>query len=126
MTWPSGRNSCPILYLCWAESRLYGNLVTLEKLTDEEAVVSLQTHFFFLYKRSSHMRQWLPFEEYRTIFETIWQDRAANAGWHLDDRIQGPGVPAGRFPLPEEKLAAGARPARPKRARVVLNWPGSS
>jgi hypothetical protein len=72
-----------ILYLCWAESRLYGNLVTLEKLTDEEAVVSLQTHFFFLYKRSSHMRQWLPFEEYRTIFETIWQDRAAHAGWKL-------------------------------------------
>ncbi|MGZ5479747.1 MAG: hypothetical protein ACXWGZ_09140, partial [Candidatus Aminicenantales bacterium] len=65
-----------ILYLCWAESRLYGNLVTLEKLTDEEAVVEMQTHFFFLYKRSSHMRQWLPFEEYRTIFETIWQDRA--------------------------------------------------
>ncbi len=72
-----------ILYLCWAESRLYGNLVTLEKLTDEEAVVSLQTHFFFLYKRSGHLRQWLPFEEYRTIFETIWQDRAANAGWKL-------------------------------------------
>jgi hypothetical protein len=72
-----------ILYLCWAESRLYGNLVTLEKLTDEEAVVSLQTHFFFLYKRSSHMRQWLPFEEYRTIFETIWLDRAARAGWKL-------------------------------------------
>lgn len=72
-----------ILYVCWAESRLYGNLVTLERLTDEEAVVSLQTHFFFLYKRSSHLRQWLPFEDYRRIFETIWQDRAANAGWKL-------------------------------------------
>jgi hypothetical protein len=79
-----------ILYLCWAESRLYGNLVTLEKLTDEEAVVGMQTHFFFLYKRSSHMRQWLPFEEYRTIFETIWQDRAANAGWKLDIEYKDP------------------------------------
>jgi len=79
-----------ILYLCWAESRLYGNLVTLEKLTDEEAVVEMQTHFFFLYKRSSHMRQWLPFEEYRTIFETIWQDRAANAGWKLDIAYKDP------------------------------------
>jgi len=72
-----------ILYLCWAESRLYGNLVTLEKLTDEEAVVEMQTHFFFLFKRSSHMRQWLPFDDYRRIFETIWQDRAASAGWKL-------------------------------------------
>ena len=79
-----------ILYLCWAESRLHGNLVTLEKLTDEEAVVGMQTHFFFLYKRSSHMRQWLPFEEYRTIFETIWQDRAANAGWKLEIEYKDP------------------------------------
>jgi hypothetical protein len=79
-----------ILYLCWAESRLYGNLVTLEKLTDEEAVVSLQTHYFFLYKRSSHMRQWLPFGEYRTLFETIWQDRAANAGWKLNIEYKDP------------------------------------
>lgn len=79
-----------ILYLCWAESRLYGNLVTLEKLTDEEAVVEMQTHFFFLYKRSSHMRQWLPFEDYRRIFETIWQDRATNAGWHLEIEYKDP------------------------------------
>ncbi|OGD17202.1 MAG: hypothetical protein A2V76_01815 [Candidatus Aminicenantes bacterium RBG_16_63_14] len=79
-----------ILYLCWAESRLYGNLVTLEKLTDEEAVVRMQTHFFFLYQRSSHMRQWLSFEEYRTIFETIWQDRAKNAGWKLAIEYQDP------------------------------------
>ncbi|HMA53786.1 MAG TPA: hypothetical protein VKT17_04965 [Acidobacteriota bacterium] len=79
-----------ILYLCWAESRLYGNLVTLEKLTDEEAVVEMQTHFFFLYKRSSHMRQWLPFAEYRTLFETIWQDRAASAGWKLDIEYKDP------------------------------------
>jgi len=79
-----------ILYLCWAESRLYGNLVTLEKLTDEEAVVGMQTHYFWLYKRSSHMRQWLPFEEYRTIFETIWQDRAESAGWKLDIEYMDP------------------------------------
>jgi hypothetical protein len=79
-----------ILYLCWAESRLYGNMVTLEKLTETEAVVELQTHYFFLYKRSSHMRQWLPFEDYRTIFETIWQDRAAAAGWKLGIEYKDP------------------------------------
>lgn len=79
-----------ILYLCWAESRLYGNLVTLEKLADAEAVVRMQTHFFFLYKRSSHLRQWLPFDDYRHIFETIWHDRATNAGWKLAIEYEDP------------------------------------
>jgi hypothetical protein len=72
-----------ILYLCWNESRLRENLVVLEKLTDTEAIVSMQTHYFFLYKRATHLRQWIPFNEYRQIFETIWQDRAAAAGWNL-------------------------------------------
>lgn len=73
-----------ILYLCWEQSRLRENLVVLEKLTDEEAVVSLQSHFFFLYKRTGHLRTQIPFEDYRRLFETIWQDRAANAGWTLE------------------------------------------
>jgi hypothetical protein len=79
-----------ILYLCWEQSRLRENLVVLEKLTDEEAVVSLQTHFFFLYKRATHLRQWLPFDEYKQIFETIWQDRAQAAGWKLEIEYKDP------------------------------------
>jgi hypothetical protein len=79
-----------ILYLCWNESRLRENLVVLEKLTDTEAVVSLQTHFFFLYKRATHLRQWLPFDEYKQIFETIWQDRAQAAGWNLEIECKDP------------------------------------
>jgi hypothetical protein len=73
-----------ILYLCWEQSRLRENLVVLEKLTDEEAIINLQAHFFFLYKRAGHLRTQIPFEDYRRIFETIWQDRAANAGWNLE------------------------------------------
>ena len=79
-----------ILYLCWNESRLRENLVVLEKLTDLEAVVSMQTHYFFLYKRATHLRQWIPFDEYRQIFETIWQDRAAAAGWALEIKYEDP------------------------------------
>ena len=79
-----------ILYLCWEQSRLRENLVVLEKLTDEEAVVSLQTHFFFLYKRATHLRQWIPFDEYKQIFETIWQDRAQAAGWNLEFEYKDP------------------------------------
>lgn len=79
-----------ILYLCWNESRLRENLVVLEKLTELEAIVSMQTHYFFLYKRATHLRQWIPFDEYRQIFETIWQDRAAAAGWALEIKYKDP------------------------------------
>jgi len=79
-----------ILYLCWEQSLLRENLVVLEKLTDEKAVVSLQTHFFFLYKRATHLRQWIPFEEYKQIFETIWQARALAAGWNLEVEYKDP------------------------------------
>jgi len=73
-----------ILYLCWDESRLRENLVVLEKLADSEAVVRMQTHYFRLYQVATHLRQWISFAGYKEIFETIWQDRAAAAGWALE------------------------------------------
>jgi hypothetical protein len=79
-----------ILYLCWEQSRLRENLVVLEKLTDDEAVVSMQTHFYFLYKRTGHLRTQIPFDDYRRIFETIWQDRATSAGWKLEIEYKDP------------------------------------
>jgi hypothetical protein len=72
-----------ILYLCWEQSVLRGSKVTLETLEDERAVVRMETLFFSLYKRSSHMKTWLPFAEYRGLFEAIWADRAAAAGWSV-------------------------------------------
>lgn len=79
-----------ILYLCWEQSRLRENHVILEKLTDQEAVVKLQTHFFFLYKRTGHLKEQISFEDYRRIFEAIWQDRAFNAGWNLEIKYEDP------------------------------------
>ena len=77
-----------ILYLCWEQSRLRGNAVTLETLTDREAVVRIKPQFFALYKRTGHLRGQIPFEDYRRIFETIWQDRAAAAGWKLEIKYE--------------------------------------
>jgi hypothetical protein len=79
-----------ILYLCWEQSRLQGNNVVLQKLTDKEAVVDLQTHFFYLYKHAGHLKGQIDFEDYKKIFETIWQDRARNAGWNLDISYEDP------------------------------------
>jgi hypothetical protein len=79
-----------ILFMCWEQSRLRENSVTLETLTDSEAVVRLQTHFFFLYKQTGHLKQQISFDDYRRIFETIWQDRAVSAGWNLKIEYEDP------------------------------------
>jgi hypothetical protein len=73
-----------ILWLCWHQAHLRGNHVTLEKLNDHEALVRMQTHFFWIYKSASHLKPIIPMDDYRQIFETLWQDRANNAGWKLD------------------------------------------
>ena len=72
-----------VLYLCWEQANLIGNEVILEKLEDQEGVVRMRTHFFRLYKVSAHLSQQISFEDYRKIFETIWQDRARAAGWEV-------------------------------------------
>ncbi|MEN6311226.1 MAG: hypothetical protein ABFD80_06770 [Acidobacteriota bacterium] len=79
-----------ILYSCWEQSRLRGNPVTLETLSDKEAVVRLKPQFFALYKRAGHLKGQIAFEDYRRIFETIWQDRAAAAGWTLEITYEDP------------------------------------
>lgn len=73
-----------ILYLCWEQAKLRGNNVTLEKFEDNEAIVHLKTIYFDLYIITAHMKTVISVEDYKNIFETIWQDRALNAGWNLD------------------------------------------
>jgi hypothetical protein len=71
-----------ILYLCWEQSRLHGNHVTLERLDDYEAVVSIDAMIYWrLYAETGHLRTLITEEDYRRIFETIWRDRATAAGW---------------------------------------------
>ena len=72
-----------VLYLCWEQSGLRGNPVTLEQLSDSLARVSTRPIFFQLYKRTAHLKGQIPFDEYRQFFETIWRDRAKSAGWLL-------------------------------------------
>ena len=72
-----------VLYLCWEQAKLRGNDVTLEKLEDNEAIVYLNTHFFAVYFVAAHLKSRISLEDYKDIFETIWQDRASSAGWNL-------------------------------------------
>ena len=79
-----------ILYLCWEQAKLQGNNVTLEKLTEKEAVVLFEdSQYFSLYMIASHLKNQISLEDYIKIFETIWQARAKAAGWTL--KIDGQG-----------------------------------
>lgn len=73
-----------ILYLCWEQSKLIGNRVTLENLEEKEALVRIESIYFALYKRTAHLRTQIGFEDYKKIFETIWLDRSLRAGWKLN------------------------------------------
>jgi len=84
-----------ILYLCWEQANLRGNkpprdnYVVLEKLEDNQAFVRMKLMYFDLYKVTGHLKQQISFEDYKKIFETIWQDRAEKAGWKLDISYKG-------------------------------------
>src|SRR5271157_313048 len=81
-----------ILYLCWDLSNLSRSSassvfrkepVVLEKLSDQEARVRFTPRAFALYDQTAQFKQRINIDDYRHLFETVWLDRAQNAGWDL-------------------------------------------
>jgi hypothetical protein len=72
-----------ILYLCWDLSNQRREPVVLEKLSDEEARVRFAPRAFALYEQTAQFKQRISIDDYRQLFETVWLDRARNAGWDL-------------------------------------------
>jgi len=78
-----------ILYLCWDFANRKENPVTLEKITDTEASVRVVPRWFQLYERAAHLKPQISLGDYRRLFETIWTDRALNAGWNVEFSYRG-------------------------------------
>jgi hypothetical protein len=78
-----------VLYLCWEFANRRENPVTLEKLADTEALVRVVPRWFQLYEAAAHLKPQISPEDFRLLFETIWQDRAKNAGWNLAISYEG-------------------------------------
>jgi hypothetical protein len=78
-----------VLYMCWDLAHRKENPVTLEKLSSTEAVVKAVPRWFELYERAAHLKPQIPLEDYRRLFETIWTDRAKNAGWTVEMTYRG-------------------------------------
>lgn len=72
-----------VLYLCWEQANLRGNPTRLERLTETEAVVTIEPIFLKLYDQTAHLPQQISKLDYQHPFETVWQDRAEQAGWKL-------------------------------------------
>ncbi len=72
-----------VLYLCWDLANLRGEPVVLESLAEREARVRFTPRFPALFEQSAHLKQQIPLEDYRRLFEGVWQDRARSAGWNL-------------------------------------------
>ncbi|MCK5148283.1 hypothetical protein KAR48_16115 [bacterium] len=73
-----------VLYMCWEQSNLKGHDVELLQLDEKIAEVKVHPIYYDLYKNAAHLKQQISFEDYRKIYEIIWQDRATKAGWKLD------------------------------------------
>jgi len=78
-----------VLYLCWEQTNLRGSPVTLEVLSDDQAVVRIDAVEWRLYRQTAHLSQMVSLHDYRALFETVWQDRAAAAGWNLQIACDG-------------------------------------
>jgi len=78
-----------VLYLCWEQANLRGSGVTLQKLDDYEALITLEPHHLKFYAQTAQMREQISAEDYRRLFETIWQERAEKAGWKLQITYRG-------------------------------------
>jgi hypothetical protein len=78
-----------ILYLCWDFAHRKENPVTLEKLAENEAVVRVVPRWFQLYEAAAHLKPRISAGDYRRLFETIWTDRAQNAGWNVELSYRG-------------------------------------
>lgn len=78
-----------IFYVCWQQAKLRGSRVTLVKLAEREALVEIEPIYLRLYRETGHLRQQISWEDYRQLFEAIWQDRAYHAGWKLEMSYHG-------------------------------------
>lgn len=76
------RRKAFVLYLCWKQASLAENNVTLEKLDAKEALVKVKPLHLQVYEKAN-LKEQISIEDYKRIFQTIWETRAAMAGWDL-------------------------------------------
>jgi len=73
------------LYRAWIENRISGENVSVDEFGDDRCVLRLIKHLWFaVYDAAGHLKPQIAPDEYRVLFEHIWHDRAAAAGWDVE------------------------------------------
>lgn len=70
-----------VLYLCFEQSRLRGDEVTLRRLDTAGAEVHLRSNYLRMHDRTAHIKNMISLADFRALFEAEWRDRADKAGW---------------------------------------------
>jgi|GEM_PF-1391217 len=74
-----------IAYCAWYESRMNGETVAVQEFQENRCVVVFYNHIWRnVYFMAAHLNPIIEYAEYMKLFESIWKDRAENAGWKID------------------------------------------
>jgi hypothetical protein len=66
----------------WAREEIYWSFVITNFYLP--TVKEKGKPFFALYFTAAHLKPRISLDDYKQIFETIWQDRAQNSGWNME------------------------------------------
>jgi hypothetical protein len=78
------------VFIAWYERRLMGEEVSISEFSDERCVLRFHNHLWFkLYNTATHLRRQIAPEDYRELFESVWQDRAKESGWQASFEYAG-------------------------------------
>lgn len=74
-----------IAYSAWYESRINGETVVIQEFQENKCVVVIYNHIWRnVYFMARHLNPIIEYTEYMELFESVWRDRAQNAGWTIN------------------------------------------
>jgi len=74
-----------IVYIAWWDNRICGEKVSIEKFSDDECIIKyIEPIWFKMYNVTGHLKFQIPFDEYKNLYEYIWQDRAKCSSWNIE------------------------------------------
>lgn len=72
-----------VAYTAWMQNRIFGEDIYIMRFSEEESELFFRnSNWLYLYQTATHIKQMITYEAYIELFESIWQDRAAQNDLH--------------------------------------------
>lgn len=73
-----------VLFTAWRENQYWGQEMVVEALSENHGVLLFKNHeYLMLYDVAGHLKPRINLQEYKTLFEDKWRDRANAVGWNI-------------------------------------------